>query len=60
MLGLRYLRFFTAANAAPNCCMPNAMFFTLADKEWTVPVPHCPQCNPNEETTKGIPVAGTQ
>lgn len=34
--------------------------FTLADKEWTVPVPHCPQCDPNEEPTKGIPVAGTQ
>ena len=38
----------------------NATFFTLAGKEWTLPLPHCPQCDPNEETTKGIPVAGTQ
>jgi hypothetical protein len=38
----------------------NATFFTLAGKEWTVPVPHCPQCDLNEETTKGIPLAGTQ
>jgi hypothetical protein len=38
----------------------NATFFTLAGKEWTVPVPHCPQCDLSEETTKGIPLAGTR
>jgi hypothetical protein len=33
----------------------NATFFMLAGKEWTVAVPHCPQCDLNEETIKGIP-----
>jgi hypothetical protein len=38
----------------------NATFFTLAGKEWNVPLPRCPQCDLKEETTKGSPVAGTQ
>lgn len=33
----------------------NATFFTLAGKEWTLPLPHCPQCELNEETDKGHP-----
>lgn len=33
----------------------NATFFMVAGKEWTVPVPHCPLCDLNEETIKGIP-----
>jgi hypothetical protein len=37
----------------------NATFFTLAGKEWTLPLPHCPQCTSStKRRTKGIPVAG--
>jgi hypothetical protein len=35
--------------------MQRPTFFMLAGKEWTVPVPHCPQCDLNEETIRGIP-----
>jgi hypothetical protein len=38
----------------------NATFFTVAGKECTVPVPHCSQCDPNEEMTEIIPAASTQ